>query len=371
MTQFNMNEYLEDEEKIKLNIVTEKKNIVENIENIDKQINESNKFVEVTYGNDIYITWKVKYIRPLITKFLKEKYSDSIIVPEINLIDITIFNTKLDEIIPIEIQKAPTSNKNGVNKFANSSFENAIRKQLDDNITNYGKCWFFFDFEYFRYLQSKNVGSKTSINMTWIIDLIKDCTLKVFIIRYDGIIKELTTKDFDFLKEISHTCIIGYNNDERELNRNKLKIFRNILFGYKFTQNEINDFYNELYNNIEENNQCHSYFRKNKNERCKLYGNIIFSIGNLNLINNTLDMSINEYDPHQHNKLIVIYMGIFEILKNHNMKFIDKFDICKYFPGYLRREKHWLTYKGNEINGKTFLNMCNGYYKNSSTIFDY
>lgn len=329
--------------------------------------NNINKIVEVKYKNDTYKTWTVKSIRPLITNFLKEKYPNSIIVPEINVIDITIFDNNSNEIIPVEIQKSPTTKKSGAMKFGNSQFENSIRKQIDDNIENYGKCWFFFDSEYLMYLQSKNIGIKTSINMTWLIKLMKENTLKVFVVRYDGLVRELTTKDFDFLKNISHTCIIGYDNDERILNRNKLKIFHNIINGYNFNQKEIDNFYNNFYNSNE--NNCYDFFRKNNDGRCKLYGNVLKCIGSLNIINKSLDMDY--YDEKQHHKILMINSGIFEIFENSSMKFVDKFDICKYFPGYVRREKHWLTYKGNDFCYKTFFDMCKGMYKNSSTLFDY
>jgi len=318
----------------------------------------------------LYKTWSVKLIRPLITKFLKEKYPDSLILSEINKIDIMLFDNKSDDIIPIEIQKTPIDHRNN-SCFRHAQFEDMIRRQLEDNIENYDKCWFFFDAEYLRYLQSETVGKNTTINMTWLVKLIKDNTLKAFAIRYDGITKELTTKDFDFLKKTSNTCTIGYDNDERILNRNKLKIFRDVLNGYKFNQDEIYKFENEFNISGERRN---INFLKNDNERCKLYGWLLQAITTLKSTNNILDMNNNDASDRRY----ATYLGIFEIVGNHasgrtgnSMKFVDKFDICKYFPGYKRQEKHRLTYKGNELSGKTVSNMCGGMYKNSHTVFDY
>ncbi len=330
-----------------------------------------NNINEICINNIIYKTWSVELIRPFITNFLKEKYPKSLILSEINKIDILLLDNESNEIIPVEIQKTPIDYRNG-SCFRHAGFEDMIRRQLEDNIENYEKCWFFFDSEYLRFLQSKDVGKNTSINMTWLVKLMKENKLKVFVMRYDGIVTELTTKDFDFLKNISQTCIIGYENDDRILNRNKLKILKNVLHGYNFTQKEIHKFENDFKNSNEEKRNI--YFIKSGDKRCNLYGYILQTITTLKRVNEILDM--NNSDPADRRYATCI--GVFEIIGNHasgqrghHMKFVDKFDICKYFPGYLRREKHWLTYKGNELDGKTVSNMCGGMYRNSSTLFDF
>ena len=329
-----------------------------------------NDIVEIKYGNEIYKTWTVKPIRPLVTKYLKTLYPESLVIR--GIVDVMMFDKKSDEIIPIEIQKTPISD----GKFSHHNFEDGIRRQLEGNIINYGKCWLFFDSEYLRFLQSGMIGKSSNINMTWIIDLMREKTLKTFTIRYDGVVKELMIEDFDFIKDISQTCSIKENSDERILNRNKLNIHRNVLIGYNFTQEEITNFENEFDNHYKEKDEeSHSikFFIKSNNERCILYGYISYSLGNLNRINKCLDMDSID----RHDRIFATYLGIFEIIENNigrrgnRMKFVDKFNICKYFPGYIRQEKHWLTYKGNELDGKTFSNMCRGWYKNSPTLFDY
>ncbi len=360
-----ISDYLTDEEKPKTNIkIEEKIDKKESIEN-NNQIDKLNGIIEIKYGNEIYRIWKVEFIRPYIFKFLKEKYIDSIIIPEINLIDDTIFDNKSDNIIPVEIQKTPIT----AHRFAHAQFENLIRKQLEDNIENYDKCWLFMDSEYLRFLQSGNIGKQTSVCMTWLVKLMRENTLKVFTVKYNGEVKELTTKDFDFLKNISQTCVISHNSDKRTLNRNKLKIFRDVIRGYKFDQDEINNFYEEYKKSND--NRMSNFFMKNKNDRCKLYGNILHAIGNLKNVNNCLDMNItNRID-----KYYLIWLGIIDNIGvnnyNSNVKFVDKFNICQYFPGYLRKEKHWLTYKGREIVGNTFSLICSGLYKNAPTLEDY
>lgn len=38
-------------------------------------------------------------------------------------------------------------------------------------------------------------------------------------------------------------------------------------------------------------------------------------------------------------------------------KFIDRFDICRYFPGYLRNKDTWNKLKGYNLNGRQFDNV--------------
>lgn len=333
-------------------------------------ITDPNGIVGVRYGNEIYRTWKVEFIRPFIYSFLKERCPSSLLVREVNDIDVTVFNKKSNRIVPVEIQKSildMTSRKES--RFRHTHFENMIRKQIEENIRDYDMCWFFMDSEYLRYLQDGSIGKKTSVNLTWLIKLMREETLKVFSIKYDGFVRELAIKDFDFLEKL-------HSSDEIILNKNKLKIYQNVLYGHNFTQEEISEFESEFDKRIDRSKEmCSSnFFKISDNERCKLYGFVRQALGNLSGINMCLDMN-NDDSSDKRNALNV---GIFEIVGNcgngnyvNHMKFVDKFDICKYFPGYLRQEKHWLTYKGNEMDGRTFSNMCRGFYKNTATIFDY
>jgi len=373
MGQPSLLDYMNDDVIPESNTQT-KKVIKENvIEENDDQISELNGIIEVRYGNVIYKVWKVEFIKQFMLNFLKEKYPNSLIIRELNDIDFTIFDKESNNIIPVEIQKTPIHSSG---RFSHTVFENLIRKGIEDNIETSKICWLFMDSEYLKFLQSENVGKNTSINMTWLVKLIKENTLKVFTIKYDGVVKELTTKDFDFLKDISQTCVIGYDNDERVLNRNKLEIYKKVIYGYNFTQEEIYKFEKCFDNRVNKKDKIHStnFYIKSKDERCKLYGYIWNSIGSLPSINSCLDMNDNEHGI----KSRMVVLGIIEVVGNHiqgrsgnRVKFVDKFDICKYFPGYLRQERHWLTYKGNELDGKTFSNMCRGWYKNAKTMFDY
>jgi len=364
MTQHDMEYYMN--EKIELNSVIENnevKNVIENEEN--KEI------IDIKYSKDTYKIWNVPLIRPLVVKFLKERYPDSIIVHELNQIDITVFDNKLGEIIPVEIQKSQLSSQKLKRHFSNSEFEDKTRRQITGNVLNYLKCWLFFDSEYLRYLQSGNVGKNTSIDMTWIIKLMKENTLKVFAIKYDGTVKELTTKDFDFLKKISHTCNISYETDDMILNRNKLKIYINVIRGYKFTQEEIDNFYKELIANSTKHRKI--LFMQSNNERCKLYGYILHAIGNLPLSNMSLSMNIDKYDRHV--KYDLVFLGILENVETYTkrnfVRLIDKFDICKYFPGYVRNKEQWNRYRNINIDSNTFEKIAVGNYRFEKSLMDY
>ncbi len=369
MTQPSLLDYMNEKEEIKVSSEIDNPTI-KNIEHI----NESNEIIEIRYGDEIYKNWKVKFIRPYIYKFLKEVYPNSIIAREINQIDITIFDNITNEQIPVEIQKTPIS----YGKFAHHAFEQSIRTQIDINVKTYGICWLFFDSEYHKLLQSGNIGKTTNVDLTWLVKLMRETTLKVFSIKYDGTVKELTTKDFDFLKNMSQICQIGEDNDERILNKNKLKIYHNAVNSYKFTQEEITQFENEFDNHESESKGSLDYFMKSNNKRCKLYGDILNSIRSLPSINRNLSCTCNKR---------IIYgvtLGLFEqnefigMHKNARIKFVNKFDVAQYFPGYLRNKELWDYCKEKqriftvpELSGITEGTFNYEFIKKQSTMKDF
>ncbi len=150
----------------------------------------------ISDGNK-YIFWNNASVAlPYVYKFLKTCYPNSIILPEFNHIDFVV----LQENLPVEVQSTIIFRYNDSEKKAlgNSYFEQMIEKQIKQNIERYGKCWFFFDSEYFRYLQS---GTSSSIrtDYKWFIRYIRNNLLCVFIVSHDGIIKEVKYEDLEFL----------------------------------------------------------------------------------------------------------------------------------------------------------------------------
>ncbi|MDD2702346.1 MAG: hypothetical protein PHH36_14075 [Sideroxydans sp.] len=279
--------------------------------------------------------WKhAKIVRPYIIKHLKAKFPGSLILREFNKIDLVV----LKEELPVEIQSAQMV-KGKI--LSHAEFEDCIRRQLEDNIENYGRCWFFFDSEYYRYLNeyAKNV----SMNLDWFTKYVKEDKLKVLTVRYDGLIKELCYEDLKFIRKLSNTCNIEYNDDERILNRNKITIMNNVLSGYKFTQEEIDRFIKEFdESDKSEITDCRTYLRSNKvDNRKRLYGDVLIAVTNLEGINKILDMKV---DYTANSKQYGAYIGIFEtvgIAAGSRTRFVDRFDICQYFPGYIRTKDKW------------------------------
>lgn len=100
-----------------------------------------------TFWTKAYVVYEHVY------NFLAEIFpnSEDHIVQEINRIDMLIM-TKSDE-IPVEIQSTIIAGGFKDNKLPSiAHFENVIRKQIEENINIYNKCWFFFDDELFRYI---------------------------------------------------------------------------------------------------------------------------------------------------------------------------------------------------------------------------
>lgn len=132
---------------------------------------------------DDYIFWKnVRMTNDHIFEFIKNKFPNSLILPEFNMIDWFV----IDENLPIEIQSTIVD-RDGIPRHAH--FENAIRQQLEQNIINYGTCWFFFDEYYLKYLQ-KDIGKTVSINYDWLYKLLQEEKLKIFTVTHDGKIDE-------------------------------------------------------------------------------------------------------------------------------------------------------------------------------------
>ncbi len=290
-----------------------------------------------------YVFWnKAKLVKSYIIQFLKKTFPGKLIVPEFNKIDLVI----LSENIPVEIQSTPTYKNRSI---MHSDFENMIRRQIEDNIENYDKCWFFFDSEYYRFL-SESTNTQISVNLDWLSKYVKENKLKIFTIKYNGEIKELKYSDLDFIRNLSNTCKIEYNNDDRTLNRNKLKIMTNVLEGHKFTQFEIDkiiDNFNKR-GTVGDNECLENFLIKGNNNREKQYGNILHGMGNLNSINDFLDMnsSCTKASKSNAERLNIVEM---RTGRDSRTKFVDRFNICQYFPGYLRNKDNWNRIKDSHF----------------------
>lgn len=326
---------------------------------MEVDINDS-RIIKLTINDIEYIFWKyADIVKPYIKKYLTEKFPNRLIIRELNMIDLTI----PEENLPIEIQATPIyTNKN----IMYSEFENDIRKQIEQNIISYDKCWFFFDSSLLKSMQD-NRRRYISINMDWFRKFIKEEKLKAFTVSHDGIIEEKEYKDFDFLSEMSQTCKISHETDDMILNGNKMKIFTNVVKGYGFLQNEIDIFYYKWQASKEGGDKRNDYFitflKTQESKRAKLYGNILKSINTLYPINNVLSLNVDKEQQRKyrwHEKWDASILGIFDMNgsgDNSITSFVDRFDLCKYFPGYLRNKDTWDKLRGHNLYHRQFENI--------------
>lgn len=320
--------------------------------------NKNNGIAKFNDNGDIYEFWLyAKIVIPYIKKFLIENFlienssSRNFIVSEFNHIDFVV----LGENIPVEIQATSIDSK--YNRPRPKEFEISIRGQIEDNIENYGICWFFFDSEYLRYMQ-KGLFRSISINMEWFRKYMQEEKLRVFVVKYDGIVRETYIKDFDFLTNISTTSGDAYYNDDRILNRNKLKILYNVLNGYNFKQHEIDDIEDRFKFRHSNETFKSNFLLKEGNDREKLYGYISYALNDLNAINMILDLKIKKLN--KRSKSLAKFIGIFYMEGKKDSaitRLVDRFDICQYFPGYLRNVDTWNNLKGHGLNNRQFDNI--------------
>jgi len=315
----------------------------------------NNGIVKRNMGNEEYIFWThADFIKPYIIHYLKERFPGKLVIRELNKIDLVI----PEENLPIEVQA--TAVQNASNSPVYSLFEKSIEKQINQNITSYHVCWLFFDSELLRAMT--NADRHMSINMVWFRNYMKEGKLKVFTVSHDGIIEEKQYSDFDFLSKVSQTCSIAAKSDDMILNENKIKIFSNIVNGYEFVQDEIDRFYDDYreycktnkIDSEDKNDSFSRFLRKQKDDRTKLYGDILNAVSNLFSTNDLLELK----NYRTHAKFNASSIGIFDVEgasnKNATTRFIDRFNICQYFPGYMRNKEMWDKLKNHSLNPRQF-----------------
>lgn len=326
----------------------------------------------VTINGVEYTVWTyANTVRKYVREDLKKRFPGKIIAREINSIDYTIPELNL----PVEIQATIVA-RVPYPHMKYSAWENSIRKQIEQNIICYGKCLFYFDSELLRAMQNaaiQNCNTNISINMDWFRKYIKEEKLHVLTISHDGIIKSNEYNDFDFLAKISQTCPIAADEDDAILNRNKMKIYANVTKGYGFTPEEIekieDDFERYCYENYcrinkEDNMEnFRTFLLKSDNERIKLYGQTLYALDDLSKINKILCREIDIGTFKDFRKYTAKILGIFDISGKGSYainRFVDRFNTCKYFPGYLRNKEIWEKSRRFRLNASQFENLVTG-----------
>jgi len=324
---------------------------------------------EEIIDNDKY--WIAEEIISYIIEYLKKIFPGSIIVREFNDVDIMVLNENL----PVELQ---AGHENIIKSYVRvAAFEDHIRRQIEQNIEISGRMWFFFDEMFLRNLN--NSSSKLiSTNLRWLYELWLCEKIKIFTITHNGIIREMVKEDWNFLSKICH------EDEYISLQKNIPIMIRNVLRASDFTTKEINNMYNLfLTRNNEKDKGFQQYLRrKNSTEREVLYSNILYSIKSINVLNDC--MYCNTKDENIRGELINngTILGLFERndVKSGSqllrIRFSDKYDIAKYFPGYITNMKMWNYLKTRWLKRNEFYGIIRGEYhysliKKQSTMTDY
>ena len=335
-----------DNEKID-NTIKFDKSSENTVEFNNSQINNLNTIRKTKY-------WSVEEIRPYIIEYLKNRCPNSVIEREFDYIDIMVHGYN----IPVEIQRTYLVKGKNSESPAISNFENVIRKQIEQNISISGQCWFFFDAEYLRYLQN-DVTTNSSMNMDWFYKLFKFGKLKIFTITFNGIIKEMKDEDFKFIKKFSSTCQISIDEDERILERNKSKIAYNVYKNCEFNTEEINKWYDEFEKSSKGKGSDFSLWLSNSLDKRQKKLGIIKSQGLRRIINinNMLKCQCNE--GKLKDSSYAYNLGIIDRDYKY-IKCIDKYDILQYFPGYMKNKELWEYLKIYPVYFSTFSSIVKG-----------
>ncbi len=334
------------------------------------------------YGKD-YNFWISDEVRPYIFEFLKREFPGKFVMHEFDQADIFV----LDENLPIEIQSThrQTKGKDRLKGPRISGFEDDIRRQIETNISIYGKCWFFFDASLLGYLQN-DMGRHNSINMDWLYQYFKEDNMKIFTITRNGIIKELHDEDFSFLPKLSNTCKRSENEDFRILQKNRPKIILNILKGQGFTMEETSNIYSMFkYRKETDIKSLVPWLMRKEQDRTYReleYGHIRDI--RIEHINNVLGCTIgngtdsNSKQPRNSRSLLYMLLtsGLFDRDKYDRIYFVDKYTISQYFPGYIRKKDLWDYLRTRGVDERTFSAIIRGetdylwWIKNQTTIED-
>lgn len=266
---------------------------------------------KVISGNE-YTFWNNASVAlPYVYKFLKTRYPDSIILPEFNHTDFVV----LQENLPVEVQSTIILGHNDSEKkcLAHSYFEQMIEKQIKQNIDRYNKCWFFFDSEYFRYLQSETNNSIRT-EYKWFVKYVRDNLLYVFIVSHDGIIKDVKYQDLEFLVNAEMDV---------DFDKSKIMILSKVLTGHRYTSKEIRGFVNEK-RLLQDRNAFQTWLRKkDQSERKKVLGYIYHYMSEINIIEDFFSRKTSDW---KHFQGAASFLGILEF-ENNKWKIEDKYNI--------------------------------------------
>ncbi len=290
--------------------------------------------------------WYPEEVRPYIISYLKKFFPNSIIRQESNLVDILVLEN--NNATPVEIQRtylhygSPVINK----------FEDDTRRQIENNIDIYNKCWFFLDEKFLNHLKT-STSKSISLNMKWCYVFYKEGKMKMFSINKEGLIKELKNEDIQIFLKFSLSNI----------DKNKPRIEYNLLKWKKFSTDEMLDIYNKFRQNMDFSHLIQWCRRKGNTSREREYGEICQAHGNLNEINEILNCT---YKNISSIKLDARNIGLFNRVggnsndRHARINFVDYANIAQYFDGYLKNKELWDYLRNYPIDAHQFYAIIRG-----------
>lgn len=311
-----------------------------------------------------HVFWKhADGVRHYVFEYLEKEFPDAFIIDELDRIDISV----LDENLPVEIQSTVFRRHTPMI----SAFEDDIRRQVEQNVAISGRCWLFFDDALLRYIK-KGVGANVSINLDWLYKYMKEEKVRIFTITYDGIVREVNDKDFNFLLKVSMTCKKGEDDDLRIMQRNKLKVALNAFIGHGFVSDEIKKLHETYYNRDDKKDEKTKDFnrwlvREGHSDRELECRHLYNAISNLPIVNKILCCCCNDKSIGT-GVMSAFYLGLFERNnkdvhandKNIRIHFADIYSIAQYIPGYLKKKDLWDFLRTHPVNQKTFYAIIRG-----------
>jgi hypothetical protein len=203
-----------------------------------------------------------------------------------------------------------------------------IEKQIKQNIERYGKCWFFLDSEFLRYLTS-HVSKANRLNLDWIIAFLQKDLLATFAINYNGEIRRIYIDDFESIRTST-------NRDK--FKNNEISILSNVLYGYGYTNNEIRSLVRNKGLSQDKGALINWLKKKDQDERAKKLGYIL----------QIMSGSLEDVDFLFGRESFDWGRASFAATKLGILRYEDKlwsmedyYDINNYFPSYVKNKLFW------------------------------
>lgn len=301
---------------------------------------------KLIFNDNEYVFWnKAEIVLPSVYEYLKSNFPAELILSEFNHIDFVV----LGENLPVEVQSTIIygNSKNDKKSIGSSYFEQMIEKQIKQNIERYGRCWFFFDSEFLRYLHT-NISKANRLDLRWLIAYIRDNKLKVFVVDCKGEIKPVTINDLEIIVDS-----VTYD----KFDDNEISIFSQVLSGNRYTSNEIRSYWNNKKLSQDKGAFVTWLRKKDQPEKEKRLGYILQTISGFLL---EVDHLFAREEVDWNCALSsASFLGILNYEKGY-WCLEDYYDVAKYFPSYNKHIYFWDNLKYKKIKRDEFKILIEG-----------